>query len=142
MLAVINVYVDLKGDSTEHTYEVKPNSLLMDEYPNMVIIPVIHITPMQVDTIIPFTVINLSTESIFLSKCKVLGFLDQTGTEICKVMNSSALEPLPLQVTSEQPENPLPYREGQFICSPADVSVHRKVDLQDAEVRENVQERF
>ena len=46
ILAVINVYVDLKGNSAEHTYEVKPNSLFMDQYPNMVIIPVIHITLM------------------------------------------------------------------------------------------------
>ena len=53
MLAVINVHVDLKGNSTEYTYEVKPNSLLMDQYPNMVIIPVIHITPKQTDTIAP-----------------------------------------------------------------------------------------
>ena len=42
-LAVINVHVDVKGKSTEHTYEVKPNSLLMVQHPNMVIIPVIHI---------------------------------------------------------------------------------------------------
>ena len=73
MLAVINVHVDLKGNPTEHTYEVKPNSFLMDQYPNMVIIPVIHITPMQTDTIIPFIIIHLSTESIFLSKHEVLG---------------------------------------------------------------------
>ena len=97
-LAVINVYVDLKGNSTEHTYEVKPNSVLMDQYRNMVIIPVIHITPMQIDIIIPFIVINLSTESISLSKCKVLRFLDQTHTEICKIMTSSALEVLALEV--------------------------------------------
>ena len=45
MLAVINGHVDLKGNSTEHAYEVKPNSPLMDQYPNMVIISVIHITP-------------------------------------------------------------------------------------------------
>ena len=36
----------------------------MYQYPNMVIIPVIHITPMQTDIIIPFIVINLSTESM------------------------------------------------------------------------------
>ena len=74
MLAVINIHEDLKGKSTEHTYEVKPNSLLMDQYPNMEIIPVIHITPMWTDTIIPFIIINLSTESVFLSKHKALGF--------------------------------------------------------------------
>ena len=100
----------------------------------MVIIPVIHISPMQTDTIVPFIIINLSTESIFLSKCEVLGFLDQTDTKISK-MTSSALESLALGVIAEQPENPLPYRE-------ADISVHRKVDLKDAEVNENILEMF
>ena len=111
ILVVINVHVDLKGNSTEHTYEVKPSSLLMDQYPNMVIIPVIYTTPTQTDTIIPFVVINLSTESIFLSKHKVLGFVDQTAAEICEIMTSLALEPLTLEVTSEQPENTLSFRE-------------------------------
>ena len=72
MLAVINFYVDLKGNFTEHTYEVKANGLLMDQYSNKVIISGIHITPMQTDTIIPFIVINLPIESIFLSKQEVL----------------------------------------------------------------------
>ena len=53
-------------------------------------------------------------------------------------MTSTALEPLALEVASEYPKNPLPYKEGQFICSPADISVHRKVDLQDGEVSENI----
>ena len=66
-LAVINIHADLKENSTEHTYEVKPNSLLMHQYPNMAIIPLIYIIPILTDTIFPFIVINLSTESIFLS---------------------------------------------------------------------------
>ena len=57
-------------------------------------------------------------------------------------MTSLALEPLALEVTAEHPGNPLPHREGQFICSPADISVYRKVDLQDTEVSENIQEKF
>ena len=77
-LAVINVHVDLKGNSTEHTYEVQPNNLLMDQYANIIITPVIHITPEQTDTIVSFVVINLSTKSIFLSKHEMLWFLDQT----------------------------------------------------------------
>ena len=98
----------------------------MDQYPNMVIIPVIQIRPKQTDIISPFLIINLSTESIFLPKCDILGFLDQTETEI---MTSLVLETLAVEVISEQLETPLPYREGQFICSPADIPVHRKVDL-------------
>ena len=54
------------------------------------------------------------------------------------MMSSSALEPLDVEVTSEQPKDPLCYREGHFVCSPADISVHRKVDLQDAEVSKDI----
>ena len=75
-LAVVSVHVDLKENSTVHTYEVKPNGFLMDQYPNMVIIPVIHIMPMWTDTTFPFVIINLSTKPIFLAKHEVLGFLD------------------------------------------------------------------
>ena len=46
ILAVINNHVGLKENSTEHTYEVKPNSFLVDQYSNTVIIPVIYITQM------------------------------------------------------------------------------------------------
>ena len=141
-LAVINVHVDLKGNSTEHIYKVKPNSLLMDQQPNVVIIPVMHIIPKQTDTIVPFVIINLSTESAFLSKCEILGILDQTDTEICEITTGLASEPLALEVTSEQLENPSSYREGQFICSPADISMHRKVELQDAEVSQDTLGRF
>ena len=59
-LAVGSVHVDLKENCTEHTYKVKPNSLLMDPYPNMVIILVIHIMTMQTDTPIPFIITSLS----------------------------------------------------------------------------------
>ena len=93
----------------------------MDEHPNMVIICVIHITPSPTDTIVPFVIINLSTKSVFLSKHEILGFSDQTDTDMCEIMTSSALGPLALKVTSQQLENLLPYRESQFNCSPADI---------------------
>ena len=57
-------------------------------------------------------------------------------------MTSSATGPLALEVMAEHPENPLPSREGQFICSQADISVPRKVDLQDVELSENISEKF
>ena len=68
MLAVVGVHVDLKENFTEHTYKVKPNSFLMDQYPNMVIISVIHLMPMWTDATVPFVIINMSTKSISLSK--------------------------------------------------------------------------
>ena len=49
---VIDIHVDLKVNSPKHTYEVMTNSLLMDRYPNMVGMPVIHIMPRWTDTFI------------------------------------------------------------------------------------------
>ena len=68
MLAVINAHVDLKG-TLQNTPMKSNQSLLMDQYPNMVIIPVINTTPKQTDTVVPFVVINLSSKSIFHYKC-------------------------------------------------------------------------
>ena len=67
-----------------------------------------------------------------------LEFLDEIDTEICEITTSSALEPLALEVAAEQLENPLSYREGQCTCSPSDISVQRKVDLQYKEISENI----
>ena len=81
MLAVINVHVDLKENSMQNMpMKSKQTVFLMDEYPIMVIIPAIHITPKQIDTIAPFIIINLSTKSIFLPKHEILGLIDQTDT--------------------------------------------------------------
>ena len=100
--------------------------------------PGIHIMPRWTDIIIPSIVINMSTKSIFLCKCEGLGCLELIDTEICEITTSSDIEQIVLEVIAEHPENPLPFREGQFICSPADISVLRKVDTQELEVSENI----
>ena len=66
-LSVINVHEDLKGNSTEDAYQVKPNSFHMDQSPYMVIIPVIHITPVQTNTISPFIKICPLNQSFFIN---------------------------------------------------------------------------
>ena len=61
-LAVVSVHVGFEENPSEHTYRVKPNSFLMDQYPNLVIIPVIYMMPMPTDTTILSVIINLSLE--------------------------------------------------------------------------------
>ena len=101
MLVVNNVHVDLKEILQNIPTKLNQTSLLLGQYPNMVIMPVIHIMPKQADAVVPFVINNLSTKCIFLAKCEILGFLDQTDTEICEIMTSSASEPLAVEVTSE-----------------------------------------
>ena len=81
MLVVLSVYKSLKENSSEHTYEVKPNKFLMDQYPNMVVIPVIYMMPMWTDITTIFIITNLSMKPIFLAKCKILGFLNHVYTK-------------------------------------------------------------
>ena len=56
--------------------------------------------------------------------------------DICEITTSTALQPLMLNVTQETCANVQQQGESKFICSPADSSVHREIDLQDAEVSE------
>ena len=53
-LAIINAQVELRENPQEQTYNVKPNSLLSYQYSDMVVIPTIHITPKQANTMLPF----------------------------------------------------------------------------------------
>ena len=51
---ILNAHVELGGNPKEQTYSVKPNSLLSDQYPSMVVMPAINITPKQVNTVVCF----------------------------------------------------------------------------------------
>ena len=59
MLTIHNACLELRGISKDQTYEVKPNSILSDQYPNMVVIPAIQITSEQANKFVPFVLINL-----------------------------------------------------------------------------------
>ena len=41
-LAVIQVNTDLKPEQSGQMYEIEPNYLLTEEYPNLYIVPMIH----------------------------------------------------------------------------------------------------
>ena len=55
----------IKGNPQKHIYEVKPCSLLLDMYPCVLVIPTGHIILKNVNTVVPFVLVNLSTEFIF-----------------------------------------------------------------------------
>ena len=74
ILAIFNAWVELRENPQEHTDEVRPNNFLSDQYPCMAIIPAIHIVLKQTARVVPYVLVNLSIESNFLSKNKILGF--------------------------------------------------------------------
>ena len=67
MLTILNVQVELRGNPQDHTYKVKPNSFLTNQYQNMVVIHTIHILLKQTATVTLFVLGNL-VNRVCLSK--------------------------------------------------------------------------
>ena len=74
-LAVVHVNNNLNPEQSGQLYEIEPNYLLTNEYPNLCIIPMIHNVDIHKTEDVPLVVINLSTDSVYLSKGEIIGFM-------------------------------------------------------------------
>ena len=133
--------VDIRKEHYNTSFNVKVNKLLINEYPNLIAIPTIHNVKNVQNPVIPYVLINLCTESVYLPKRKLLGQLIPTDennniipetiyANICHVYDDTDINKEEIEV------------ENKFITSPADVEVHRKVELQDADVSEEHKKQF
>ena len=70
-LALIKVSIDIDKTMDGQMFEVKPNFLLTNEHPNLVMVPVLHYIRGEKQECVPLTLLNLAEdESIFLRKGK------------------------------------------------------------------------
>ena len=60
-------------------YDVMPNLLLKETHPNLVTIPLLHNIEGYEAKCVPYILVNLSQEGIFLSKTQMLGHLEPTS---------------------------------------------------------------
>ena len=150
-LAVIYVNNNLSPEQSGHLYEIKPNYLLTNEYPNLCILPMIHHVDLHKTENVSLVVVNLSTDSIYLSKGDIMVFMQSKYLDISEIMTETSTEPSPIlleedndtEETEEQKkETTFEYMKKKFITSPAYIDIHRKVDLQDAEVTKEQQQAF
>ena len=68
-LAVLSAQVEVKESP-----KAKPSCFLPNQYWDIVAIPTTHIISKHLNSVATFVLVNLSTEAIFLSKNKILGF--------------------------------------------------------------------
>ena len=88
-----------------------------------------------------FVVINLLNDDVYLLKGEVMGFMQNQSLDISEIVTKTSTEPLPIVLEDEDKEVlqnlnvkvPTENTEKRFITSPADIEVHRKVELQDAD---------
>ena len=73
-LAVVSVFLDTKTLQENQVYEVKPNLLLTNEHPNLIVLPMLHLVQKEKYENIPMALINLNEdEKIFLKREKFWG---------------------------------------------------------------------
>ena len=150
-LAVIQVNNDLKPEQSGQMYEIEPNYFLTEEYPNLYIIPMMHNVDIHKTENVPLVVINFLTDNLYLSKGEIMGFMQDQSLNISEIVTETSTEPSPIWLEEDDDIEGLQEqkrkiisenKEKKFITSPADIEVHRKVELQDADVTEVQQNAF
>ena len=149
-LAVVYVNNNLSPQQSGLLYEIEPSDFIMNKYPNTHIIPMIHNVDVHRIAYLPLVVINFSSDDISLLKGEVMGFTQIQSLEISEIMTETSTEPSCItyedkvnEVLNEQKGEVEKINiEKKFITSPADIDVHRKVELQDAEISEEHRQAF
>ena len=150
MLAIVCVYNNLVPNQSGYIYEIELSSNLYERYPNLCIIPMIHNVDIHKAENVPLVVINFSSDEIYLLKGETMGFMQIQSLDISEIMTETSTEPSPI-ICEDDDKEVLDKQEGEFnkesiekrfITSPTDIDVHRKVELQDADITEEQQNDF
>ena len=115
--------------------------ILQNEYPTLVTVPTVHKIETLKPVKTPYVLINLAKESVFLPRGELLGGLEPLEENIQKIVTSTSMEMMSMEEEENQ-NTDVGEVEKKFITSPADVEVHRKVNLQNAEVTEEDLQKF
>ena len=138
-VGILNVNSSVHQNDIGQFYNVRANSLLEDEYPQLQIVPTLHKVDDTNTTLIPFVMINLGEDYVFLPKGQVVGFLDakcidvsETELDIVTVtVNAMDIPTTIKEKVMKKDQSAIP---SDFITSPADVAGPCKANLQDLEV--------
>ena len=142
MLAIVCIYNNLNFNQSGYSYEIEPSSNLYEKYPNLCVIPMIHNVDVHKTEHIPVVVINFASDEIYLSKGETMGFMQIQSLDISEIMTETSTEPSPI-IFEDDDKEVLDKQEGEvikessekrFVTSPADIDVHRRVELQDADI--------
>ena len=135
-LAVVCVYNNLVPNQSGYIYEIEPSSTLNEKYPNICFIHMIHNVDVHKTKNVPLVITNLSSDDIYLSKGETMGFMQIQSLDISEIMTETSTEPSPIIFEDNNKEVLKKQEEKRFITSPANIEVHRKVELQDVDITE------
>ena len=129
-LMVLNAKATIDRHMEGGLHKVVPNFLLSDEYPELVLIPTVHNVEITKLECIPYVLLNLSEEAIFLRKEEILRHLEKEDITIEEITTETMLQCKDME--SEKLDCGDSIKEA-FIASPVSGDTCKKVRLQDVE---------
>ena len=153
-LGMIIAEVKVQEKHSNKYYEVEPNLRMMEEHPNLAMIPLYHFVDGEGVKQVPICLVNLDNKQIILSKDKIVGVLKRRRTkkvwkadEVVKILVEEVDMPggpedYDLVIESQQNDKEDDKVEGKFIVSPADIQTKKKPELKDAEIGDEWREAF
>ena len=73
ILAFIQVNSNLELEQSGQIYEIKPNDSLLEEYPNLYIVPMLYNVDIYTTESVPMVLINFSVDDISFLKGEIVG---------------------------------------------------------------------
>ena len=149
-LAIVCICNNLDPNQSGSLYEIEPSDMINEKYPNLCVIPMIHNVDIHRTEHLPLVVINFASDDIYLSKGETMGSMQIQSLEISEIMTETSTEPSSI-IYEDDVNEVLREQEGKFekeniekkfITSPADIEVHRKVELQDADISDEQWQAF
>ena len=149
-LTIVCMHNDLDPAQSGSLYEIRPNDMLVEKYPNLCIIPMIHNVDVHRNGYLPLVLINFAFDDANLLKGESMGYMSIQPLEISEIMTETSMEPTSLICENDEKkilDNQEKMDTGEkvekkFITSPADIDVHRKVELQDSDISEEQRRAF
>ena len=129
-LMVLNAKATIDRHMEGGLHKVVPNFLLSDEYPELVLIPTVHNVEITKIECIPYILLNLSEEAIFLRKGEILRHLEKEDITIEEITTETMLQ---CKNMESEKLNCGDSVNKVFIASPVSDDTCKEVRLQDVE---------
>ena len=129
-LMVLNAKATIDKHMEGGLHKEVPNFLLSDEYPELVLIPTVHNVEITKIECIPYILLNLSKEAIFLRKGEILRHLEKEDITIEEITTETMLQSKNME---SEKLNCGDSSKKTFIASPVNADTCKKVKQQDVE---------
>ena len=100
-LAGIHVNNNLSQEQCGHLYEIEPNYLLANEFPNLYIVPTLHDVDLHKTENVPLVVMTFSMDNIYLFERDIMGFMWSQSLDISEIVTETSTEPFSISLEED-----------------------------------------